>query len=52
MFDESPPIDVTGIFLDISKAYDKVWHKGLIYKLKSYGTSGNLLKHVENYCKG
>ena len=42
-FDESQPIDVTGIFLDISKAFDKVWDKGIIYKLKSYGISGNLL---------
>ena len=48
-FDENPPIDVRGIFLDISKAFDKVWHKGLIYKLKSYGISGNLLKLIENY---
>ena len=27
-FDESPPIDVRGIFLEISKAFDKTWHKG------------------------
>ena len=25
---------VRGIFLDISKGFDKVWHKGLIFKLK------------------
>ena len=48
-FDASPPVDVRGIFLDISKAFDKVWHKGLIYKLKSYGISGNLLKLIKNY---
>ena len=47
--DENPPIDVRGIFLDICKAFDKVWHKGLIYKLKSHGTPGNLLKHIGNY---
>ena len=46
-FDESPPIDVRGIILDISKVFDKVWHKGLIYKLKSYGISGNILKLIE-----
>jgi len=31
------------IFCDISKAFDRVWHEGLIKKLKSYGISGVLL---------
>ena len=35
--------------LDISKAFDKVWYKGLVHKLKLYGISGNLLKLIENY---
>ena len=47
-FDESPLIDVRGIFLGICKVFDKVWHKGIIYKLKSYEISGNLLKLIEN----
>ena len=47
LFDENPPIDVRCIFLGISKVFDKVWHKGIIYKLKSYEIPGNLLKFIE-----
>ena len=50
-FDENPPGDVRGIFLDISKAFDKVWHEGLLYKLKTYGIDGQLLSLLENYLK-
>ena len=38
-----------GIFLDISKAFDKVWHKGLLFKLKSYGIEGKLYNIIENF---
>ena len=31
------------------REFDKVWYKGLVYKLKSYGISDNLLKLIENY---
>ena len=48
----NPPCDIRGTFLDISKAFDKVWHKGLIFKLKSYGVDGSFLKLMENYLKG
>ena len=36
---------VRGVFLDISKAFDKVWHDGIIFKLTQNGISGNFLKH-------
>ena len=41
-FDHNPSLEVRGNFLDISKAFDKVWQGGLLYKLESTGISGNL----------
>ena len=35
--------DVRSVFLDISNAFDKVRHDGLIFKLKQNGISGSLL---------
>ena len=49
VFDENPTVDVRGNFLDISKAFDKVWHDGLIFKLKSYDIEGELLLLLKNY---
>ena len=48
-FDCNPSLEVRSVFLDISKAFDKVWHEGLIYKIKSMGISGELLNLLENY---
>ena len=31
-FDENPPRDVRGVFLDISKVFEKVCHDALIFK--------------------
>ena len=41
--------EVRAVFCDISKAFDRVWHKGMVAKLKSIGISGNLLYWFENY---
>ena len=40
---------VRGVFLDISKVFDKVWHDDLILKLQENGTSGNLLKFLKHF---
>ena len=48
-FDNNPTVDVRGVLLDISKAFDKVWHAGLVFKLKSYGGEGELLSLLKNY---
>ena len=37
------------VFCDISKAFDKVWHKGLLFKLRQNGIKGNLLAWISNY---
>ena len=41
-FDEG--FEVRAVFLDISNAFDKVWHEGLLLKLNQNDISGNLLK--------
>ena len=37
------------VFLDISKAFDKVWHDGLTSKFKQNCISGNLLNLLSNF---
>ena len=44
--------EIRVVFCDISKAFDRVWHKGLLFKLQQYGISGNLLLWFENYLSG
>ena len=43
--------EVPGVFLDISKAFDKVWHKGLLYKLEQNGIKGPLLNILANFLR-
>ena len=43
--------EVRAVFLDISKAFDKVWHAGLLAKMKNLGVGGTLLNWFESYPK-
>ena len=49
--DCNPPLDVRSVYLDISKAFDRLWHDGLIYKLKRCGVSGQLLSLIQSFLK-
>ena len=48
-FDES--FDVRSVFLDISTAFDTLWHNSFIFKRKQSGISGNLLNLLPNYLR-
>ena len=51
-FNCNTPPEIRSVFLDISKAFDKVWHEDLLYKYQSMGISGTLYKLLENYLSG
>ena len=42
-------LEVRAVFCDVSKAFDRVWHKGLLLKLSSVGITGKLLDWFCNY---
>ena len=42
-------LETRAVFLVISKTFDKVWHKGLLFKLKQNGISGNLLNVINDF---
>ena len=48
-FDHHKCLEVRAVFLDISKAFDKVWHEGLLFKLDQIGVSGSFLTLIRNY---
>ena len=42
-------LDVRRAFLDLSKAFDRVWHDGLMYKLKTLGICGNYCGLIHSF---
>lgn len=41
--------DMRIVFCDISKAFDRVWHRGLLFKLSKIGVKGKLLDFFKDY---
>ncbi|MCG7868583.1 MAG: endonuclease/exonuclease/phosphatase family protein [Candidatus Thiodiazotropha taylori] len=41
--------EVRAVFCDISKAFDRVWHIGLLHKLRAAGVTGEILNWFKNY---
>ena len=48
-FDANPSLEVKGVFLDLSKAFDKVWHGGLLYKLRRMGVCGKYFGLIDSF---
>jgi hypothetical protein len=41
--------EITLVFLDVSKAFDRVWHSGLLHKVRCMGIEGRLFDWLCNY---
>ena len=42
-------MEVRTVFFDISKAFDRVWHKCLLYKIEQMGICVDLLQWIKSY---
>lgn len=44
--------EALAVSLDIAKAFDRVWHRGLLSKLPAYGLPGNLCSWISGFLHG
>ena len=49
LFDANSFLEVRGIFLDLSKALDKIWHENRLNKIKNNGTNRKSLQLIESF---
>ena len=49
--DANPSFEVRGIFLDMSKTFDRVWHEGLLFKLKRLGLPGKYYGLINSFLR-
>ncbi|PJE77813.1 hypothetical protein CI610_03257 [invertebrate metagenome] len=43
--------EIRMVFCDISKAFDRVWHRGLLSKLQNFGITGKLFDWFSSYLR-
>ena len=48
-FDANPSLEVRGIFLNMSKAFNRAWHEGLLFKLKRLGLFGKYYRLINSF---
>ena len=48
-FDSKQSLEIRSVFLNISKAFDKIWHDGVSFMLKQNRIDGVLLTLLTNY---
>ena len=51
-FDCNPTLETRGVSLDISKAFDSVWHDGLLFRLRQNGVIGNWFQLIKSFLSG
>ena len=44
--------EIRAVFLDISKAFDSVWHEGLLHKLRAIGIEGDMIDIIYSFLSG
>ena len=44
--------EIKVVFCDVSKAFDRVWHRGLLYKLRAVGCSEKVTQWFASYLSG
>ena len=48
-FDSSPSVETRGVFLDMSKVFDRVWNDVLLFKLKQNVVNGNPVRPIKSF---
>ena len=51
-FNSNPTLETRGMFLDISKVFDRVRQDGLSFKLKQNGVSENIFQLIASFLRG